>query len=172
MFQPGIKRNNNLISLPNDDSKIIVYIYFFKKYIHSKITSKNLAFWGTHSVNQQLLTSYTLVHPKYLQELHVDNYQLISNFQNKIKITHSVFLFLKSLWRLLENFLTKTYCSMQCPRLGPIYLLYYLRIVVNKPSGSLISFRTTIKICRFHILRILVFHAKYNYVGEPVTWKF
>lgn len=56
---------------------------------------------------------------------------------------------------------------MQCPRLGPIYLLYYLRIVVNKPSGSLLSFRTTIKICRFHIFRILVFHAKYNYVGEP-----
>lgn len=31
MLQPGIKRNNNLISLPNDDSKIIVYIYIFFK---------------------------------------------------------------------------------------------------------------------------------------------
>lgn len=29
MLQPGIKRNNNLISLPNDDSKIIVYIYIY-----------------------------------------------------------------------------------------------------------------------------------------------
>lgn len=74
MFQPGIKRNNNLISLPNDDSKIIVYIYIFLKIYTLQNYKQKSSFLGHTFSKSVVLTSYTLVHPKYLQELHVDNY--------------------------------------------------------------------------------------------------